>query len=198
MSERLARPQQLLEGGGGGAAVAAALPPTALLIAAHSFCHWQVSHRITMQPLSPLPKCEIGEPMVELRNVTKHYPIVGRSDAVQALKGICIGEGYPVGPIRKGEFIILRGPSGGGKTTLLNIIGCIDTVTSGSIGMLGHEITASASDAFLADLRLRSIGFVFQTFNLLGAFSAYATHPAELNSVLHRARLVDSNCVIPP
>jgi putative ABC transport system ATP-binding protein len=102
--------------------------------------------------------------MVELRNVTKHYPIVGRSDAVQALKGICIGEGYPVGPIRKGEFIILRGPSGGGKTTLLNIIGCIDTVTSGSIGMLGHEITASASDAFLADLRLRSIGFVFQTF----------------------------------
>ena len=151
-----------------------------------------------MQPLSPLPKCEIGEPMVELRNVTKHYPIVGRSDAVQALKGICIGEGYPVGPIRKGEFIILRGPSGGGKTTLLNIIGCIDTVTSGSIGMLGHEITASASDAFLADLRLRSIGFVFQTFNLLGAFSAYATHPAELNSVLHRARLVDSNCAIPP
>ena len=149
-----------------------------------------------MQPLSPLPKCEIGEPVVELRNVTKHYPIVGRSDAVQALKGICIGEGYPVGPIRKGEFIILRGPSGGGKTTLLNIIGCIDTVTSGSIGMLGHEITASASDQFLADLRLRSVGFVFQTFNLLGAFSAYATLLASWTLVFVANALLISNCAI--
>jgi putative ABC transport system ATP-binding protein len=149
-----------------------------------------------MQPLSPLPKCEIGEPVVELRNVTKHYPIVGRSDAVQALKGICIGEGYPVGPIRKGEFIILRGPSGGGKTTLLNIIGCIDTVTSGSIGMLGHEITASASDQFLADLRLRSIGFVFQTFNLLGAFSAYATLLASWTLYFIANAVLVSNCAI--
>jgi putative ABC transport system ATP-binding protein len=126
-----------------------------------------------MQPLKPLPKCEAGETVVQLRNVTKLYPIVGRSDAVQALKGVCIGDGYPVGAIRRGEFIILRGPSGGGKTTLLNMIGCIDHVTSGSIEMMGHEITASSTDDFLADLRLRSVGFVFQTFNLLGAFSAY-------------------------
>jgi putative ABC transport system ATP-binding protein len=125
-----------------------------------------------MEPLKPLPKCQLGEPFIQLRDVAKHYPIVGRSDAVHALKGVCIGDGYPVGPIRKGEFIILRGPSGGGKTTLLNMIGCIDKVTSGSIEMLGHDITASATDEFLADLRLRSIGFVFQTFNLLGAFSA--------------------------
>ena len=133
----------------------------------------QSARCITMQPLKPLPKCELGESVVQLRNVTKHYPIVGRSDAVQALKGVCIGDGYPVGPIRRGEFVILRGPSGGGKTTLLNLIGCIDKVTSGSIEMMGHEITVAATDDFLADLRLRSIGFVFQTFNLLGAFSAY-------------------------
>jgi putative ABC transport system ATP-binding protein len=142
-----------------------------------------------MQPLQPLPKCELGESVVQLRDVTKSYPIVGRSDAVQALKGVCIGDGYPVGAIRKGEFIILRGPSGGGKTTLLNLIGCIDTVTSGSIEMMGNQITASSSDEFLADLRLRSIGFVFQTFNLLGAFSAYVAFHT-------RASLRNANCMI--
>ena len=142
-----------------------------------------VASGTSMQPLKPLPKCEAGESVVQLRNVTKLYPIVGRSDAVQALKGVCIGDGYPVGPIRKGEFIILRGPSGGGKTTLLNMIGCIDHVSSGSIEMMGHEITAASTDDFLADLRLRSIGFVFQTFNLLGAFSAYVLHVASLEKI---------------
>ena len=145
----------------------------------------QAARRLLMQPLKPLPKCEPGESVIQLRNVTKHYPIVGRSDAVHALKGVCIGDGYPVAAIRRGEFVILRGPSGGGKTTLLNLIGCIDKVSSGSIEMMGHEISADATDDFLADLRLRSIGFVFQTFNLLGAFSAYVAQLMPPHALKH-------------
>ena len=76
------------------------------------------------------------------------------------------------GPIRKGEFIMIRGPSGGGKTTLLNIIGTIDSPTSGEMVLLGEKITSKSSDAFLADLRLKKVGFVFQTFNLIATMSA--------------------------
>lgn len=89
---------------------------------------------------------------------------------------------------------MLRGPSGGGKTTLLNIIGTIDKPTGGSIGIrhllvssfnnnklcnyfskeiLGTPIDSKSKDSYLATLRLGKIGFVFQTFNLLATMSAY-------------------------
>ena len=65
-------------------------------------------------------------------------------------------------PIMEGEFVVLRGPSGGGKTTLLNIIGCIDNATGGTMELFGQEISPKAPDATLASLRLNKIGFVFQ------------------------------------
>ena len=75
-------------------------------------------------------------------------------------------------PIRQGEFVMIRGPSGGGKSTLLNIIGTIDSPTQGAVELLGQPITAASDDDYLSDLRLKHIGFVFQTFNLLSTMSA--------------------------
>lgn len=69
--------------------------------------------------------------------------------------------------------MILRGPSGGGKTTLLNILGTIDVATHGTVEIFNEKIDNKSSDKYLADLRLRRIGFVFQTFNLLATMSAY-------------------------
>lgn len=68
---------------------------------------------------------------------------------------------------------MLRGPSGGGKTTLLNMIGTIDKPTGGTVEILNTPISTKSSDSFLASLRLRKIGFVFQTFNLIATMSAY-------------------------
>jgi len=63
------------------------------------------------------------------------------------------------------------GPSGSGKTTLLNIIGCVDTATSGTVRVGGEE-TTTLSDRKLTHLRLRTIGFIFQTFNLVPVLTA--------------------------
>src|ERR1700722_5985351 len=60
-----------------------------------------------------------------------------------------------------------------GKTTLLNILGTIDEPTGGTINLLGSVINSQSKDSYLADLRLRKIGFVFQTFNLLATMSAF-------------------------
>ena len=74
--------------------------------------------------------------------------------------------------LRKGEFAGLVGPSGSGKTTFLNIVGSLDTPTSGSADVLGLKVeTLSHREA--AALRNRSIGFIFQTFNLLPVYTAY-------------------------
>jgi putative ABC transport system ATP-binding protein len=67
---------------------------------------------------------------------------------------------------------MIRGPSGGGKTTLLNLIGTIDSPSDGELHILNQKIDGSSSDEFLSQLRLKHIGFVFQTFNLLATMSA--------------------------
>ncbi len=67
----------------------------------------------------------------------------------------------------------IRGPSGGGKTSLLNLIGTIDSVTEGVLTLFGTDIDNRANDKALAALRLSRIGFVFQTFNLLATLSAF-------------------------
>jgi putative ABC transport system ATP-binding protein len=73
--------------------------------------------------------------------------------------------------IEPGDFLAIAGPSGSGKSTLLNLIGCIDTPSSGQIYIDGKSVANQTSDQ-LADLRARTIGFVFQTFNLLPVLSA--------------------------
>lgn len=67
---------------------------------------------------------------------------------------------------------MIRGPSGGGKTTMLNLIGSIDSSTSGELYIMGNKIDKDSSDSFLSELRLKHIGFVFQTFNLLATMTA--------------------------
>jgi putative ABC transport system ATP-binding protein len=95
--------------------------------------------------------------IVELSGVEKDNPL-GKL-VVQALKGVDL-------TIEHGEFTVIAGPSGSGKTTLLNLIGCIDVATRGTVHVDGQD-TASLSDTQLTHLRLHSLGFIFQSFNLI-------------------------------
>lgn len=95
--------------------------------------------------------------LLALKDVTKIYRL-GETD-VSALRGVSLD-------VAKGEFTAITGPSGSGKSTLLNIIGCIDRVTTGSYQFSGKEVGQTDFDD-LAPLRARSIGFIFQAFNLV-------------------------------
>lgn len=74
--------------------------------------------------------------------------------------------------VHQGEFISIAGPSGSGKTTLLNLIGCVDTATSGVVEVAAQD-TNRLSERQLTDLRLNTIGFIFQSFNLVSVLSVY-------------------------
>ncbi len=100
--------------------------------------------------------------VVRIEQVTKDY-LLGEQ-VVRALDEISLS-------IEAGVFLAISGPSGSGKTTLLNLIGCIDRPTCGKIFINDEDISTKSSDQ-LADLRARSIGFIFQTFNLLPVLSA--------------------------
>jgi putative ABC transport system ATP-binding protein len=100
--------------------------------------------------------------VIEMKNVVKDYPF-GRT-TVHALRCIDLA-------VKEGDFISIIGPSGSGKTTLLNIIGCIDRATAGNVKIHGDDVT-SMSDKELTLLRLHSIGFIFQTFNLVPVLTA--------------------------
>ena len=102
------------------------------------------------------------ESIVSARGVTKVFHEGGQD--VRALRGIEL-------EVREGEFIALVGPSGSGKTTLLNLIGALDIPTSGELTVLGRHV-AALSKAERADMRLRSVGFVFQAFNLVPVLTA--------------------------
>src|SRR5690606_16698254 len=73
--------------------------------------------------------------------------------------------------IRDGEHVAIMGPSGSGKSTLLNILGCLDSPTRGRYFLDGDDV-AQLSDAALAEIRLRRIGFIFQSFHLIARLSA--------------------------
>ena len=100
--------------------------------------------------------------LVRIENVSKEY-LLGEQ-RVEALRDVTLN-------VEEGVFLAIAGPSGSGKSTLLNLIGCIDTPTRGRILIDGQDVSGKTPDQ-LADLRARTIGFVFQTFNLLPVLSA--------------------------
>lgn len=101
--------------------------------------------------------------VVNLENVKKDYHL-GKV-RVPALRGIDLS-------IEEGDFLSLAGPSGSGKTTLLNLIGCIDRPSDGTISVQGKEIN-SLNDKELTSLRHRTVGFIFQSFNLIPVLNVY-------------------------
>ena len=103
------------------------------------------------------------EEVVRLTDLTKIYPLY--SGDVTALNNLSL-------TIHKGEFVAIIGPSGSGKSTLLNQLGCLDVPTSGDLEIGGKSVN-QMSDYELTDLRLLTIGFIFQKFNLLPLLSAY-------------------------
>ena len=102
-------------------------------------------------------------PLIALRGVTKTY-FAGRPNELEILHGIDL-------TVWPGEFVAIVGESGSGKSTIMNIIGALDRPTSGSYLLDGVDIER-ASDRQLSAIRNRKIGFVFQTFNLIGRTNA--------------------------
>ena len=100
--------------------------------------------------------------LVEMRAITRTY-VMG-DNLVHALRGVDLD-------IEKGTSIALMGTSGSGKSTMMNIMGCLDVPTSGTYNLGGRNV-ALRSRAELAEVRGRMIGFVFQSFNLLSRTSA--------------------------
>ena len=96
-------------------------------------------------------------PLVEMQNVYKIYHM-GDND-VHALDGISM-------TIEKGEFVAIVGQSGSGKSTCMNIIGCLDVATKGIYKLNGREISNYTQDE-LAEVRNKMLGFIFQQYNLL-------------------------------
>jgi putative ABC transport system ATP-binding protein len=100
---------------------------------------------------------------VRVENLSKDYKL--GDERVVALANVNLN-------IDKGVFLALAGPSGNGKSTLLNMIGCIDTPSEGRVLINGRDVSGRTPDE-LAGLRARTIGFVFQTFNLFPVLTAY-------------------------
>src|SRR6516162_2580721 len=101
--------------------------------------------------------------IVSLKDVVKTYRL--GTVEVPALRGVSLD-------VHTGDFISIAGPSGSGKTTLLNLIGCVDTPTSGTVEVAGKN-TRELSERGLTDLRLHTIGFIFQSFNLVSVLTVF-------------------------
>lgn len=102
------------------------------------------------------------DPLILAENLVKKY-LMG-DQVVEALRGVSL-------VIEAGEFMVIMGASGSGKSTLMHILGCLDHPTSGSLFIRGENISRATSNR-LAGLRNRTIGFVFQQFNLLARTTA--------------------------
>jgi len=109
------------------------------------------------------PSTLASNSVVALESVTKDYPL-GKT-TVHALRGVDLA-------LKKGEFAVLAGPSGSGKTTVLNLIGCVDVATSGQVRIAGQD-TKALSESARTNLRLHTLGFIFQSFNLIPVLDLY-------------------------
>jgi len=105
----------------------------------------------------------MSTPIVSATRVVKDYKL-GKTE-VHALRGVDLR-------VDRGEFLSIAGPSGSGKTTLLNLIGGVDVPTSGTVEVDGED-TSRLSERALTELRLRHIGFIFQTFNLVAVLDVF-------------------------
>jgi putative ABC transport system ATP-binding protein len=103
-----------------------------------------------------------AEPLIEVRDLWRIYE-VGEAP-LAALAGVSLD-------VARGEFVAVMGSSGSGKSTFLNVLGCLDRPTRGSYRLAGREVAGLSSDE-RAELRNREIGFVFQSFNLVPRTSA--------------------------
>ena len=100
--------------------------------------------------------------VIEIHDIVKNYQV--GSQIVRALRSVSVS-------INRNEYVAIMGPSGSGKSTLMNLLGCLDTATSGSYILNGTDVSKMEDD-FLAEIRNKEIGFVFQTFNLLPRYTA--------------------------
>jgi putative ABC transport system ATP-binding protein len=113
--------------------------------------------------LRPSPASGNGSSVISLREIRRVYDL--GEVQVQALKGVSL-------QIPRGQFVALMGTSGSGKSTMLNIIGCLDRPTSGVYQLDGVDVS-TFSPAQRADIRNQKIGFIFQSFNLLPRTSVW-------------------------
>ncbi len=123
--------------------------------------HFLLFFHTRLSSVTELPS-KVAKKLVSIDRVSKRYTLGNYQ--VHALRNVTMD-------VNDSEFLAIAGPSGSGKTTLLNLIGCIDTPSSGSITIEECMVNTLSSDE-LADLRARSIGFIFQNFNLLPVLSA--------------------------
>src|SRR6266700_95803 len=125
--------------------------------------------------------------MYKLTNVVKDYP-KGR-DVVHALRGVSL-------EIADGEWLSIQGPTGHGKSTLLQLLGGLDRPTSGSLELEGREL-AGLGEGAMTKVRANSIGFIFQTFNLIPTLSAQenvetALVPLGISNASRKARAAEA------
>ncbi len=146
--------------------------------------------RTTTEALTDAPELRVldrrPEPAYRLEGVARHYGAGGQ--AVRALDGVDV-------EIGAGEFVVVAGQSGSGKSTLLQLLGALDRPTAGRVLFEGRDL-ARASEGELAELRLRTFGFVFQQFNLIPTLTAaenveIALAPAGLPAAERRARTAE-------